>query len=196
MRDRIVPKPLNRDWRPGRREKRRVRGMTSVVTVRSAEKGDFPQIKEIASTAFQLHRFWTDRDLERENVEAYYGVEVDGFEEELSRNRDRFEIFVGDEQGHILGYIVIRMDGHLSATFKQRWGIIASFALRSGSRGKGLGTLLLSRALRWFEGKGAERVDVSTDAENIAAIQCYEKQGFRTVYSGVTLTKKLRCGNP
>jgi len=166
-----------------------------MVVIRFVEGGDFPQIREIASTAFQLHRFWTDRDLERTDVERYYRVEVDSFEDELSRGREGFEIFVADDGGQILGYIVLRIDGHLSSVYKCNWGIVASFALRSDSRGKGVGTLLLDRALRWFNDKGIERVDVSTDSENIAAIQCYEKRGFRTIYSSVTLTKKLRERN-
>ena len=163
-----------------------------MVWIRSVEAGDFTQIRAIASTAFQLHRFWTDRGLERMDVERYYNAEVEGFEGEISRDRDGFEIFVADEGGQILGYIVLRIDRHLSNAFKCNWGIIASFALRSDSRGKGVGTLLLDRALRWFRDKGTDKIDVLTDSENIAAIQCYEKQGFRTIYSSVTLTKKLR----
>lgn len=162
-----------------------------MIEIRAVEERDFPQIKGIASVAFQLHRFWTDRDLEQRNVEQYYSVEVDSFHEEILRGRDSFEIFVADDDGQILGYIVLRMDRHLSGVFECEWGLIASFALKSGFRGKGIGTLLLSKALHWFREKGAVRVDVSTDAENIAAIQCYEKQGFRTIYSGITLTKKL-----
>jgi len=163
-----------------------------LVDIRAVEEGDIPQIKEIANTAFQLHRFWTDRDLEGRRVGEYYIIEVDGFNEELLHGRDGFEIFVADDGGEILGYIVLRIDKRLSGAFECTWGVIASFALRSGSRGKGLGSLLLSRSLQWFREKGADRVDVSTDAENFAAIQCYEKQGFRTIYSGVTLTKKLK----
>jgi len=163
-----------------------------MIGIRSVEADDFPQIREIATTAFQLHRFWTDMDLERMDVERYYSVEVDSFEGELSRDRDGFEILVADEGGQILGYIVLRIDRRLSSIYKYNWGVIASFALRSDSRGKGVGTLLLERALQWFREKGTERIDVLTDSENIAAIQCYEKQGFRTIYSSVTLTRKLR----
>jgi len=163
-----------------------------MVCIRVVEVGDFTQIRAIASTAFQLHRFWTDRGLERMDVERYYTAEVDGFKGEFARDRDGFEIFVADEGRRILGYIVLRLDGNLSNAFKCHWGIIASFALRSDSRGKGVGTLLLDRALRWFRDKGTDRIDVLTDSENIAAIQCYEKQGFRTIYSSVTLTKILQ----
>ena len=163
-----------------------------MVGIRSVEVDDFPQIREIATTAFKLHRFWADRDLERMDVERYYSAEVDSFQGELTRDRDGFEIFVADEGGQILGYIVLRIDRHLSSVYRCDWGVIASFALRSVSRGKGVGTLLLDRALQWFSEKGAERIDVLTDSGNIAAIQCYEKRGFRTIYSSVTLTKKLR----
>ncbi|MBO3803894.1 MAG: GNAT family N-acetyltransferase [Candidatus Brockarchaeota archaeon] len=161
------------------------------MKVRSAEEGDLQQVKKIASTAFQLHRYWTDRGLDRRNVEGYYEAEVDNFFKELSGNRDRFNMYVVEDEGQVLGYIVLKIDEYLSRAFNQRWGTIASFALRSDSRGRGIGSVLLSKALEWFREKGAERVDVSTDAENVAAIQCYEKHGFRTVYAGVTLTKVL-----
>ena len=162
-----------------------------MVGIRGVKADDYPQIGEIAKTAFRLHRFWTDRDLERMDVERYYGIEVEGFRDELSRDRDGFEILVADEGGQILGYIVLKIDRHLSSIYRCYWGIITSFALRPDSRGKGVGTLLLERALQWFQERGTERIDVLTDSENIAAIQCYEKQGFRTIYSSITLTKKL-----
>ncbi len=161
------------------------------MRVRNVEESDIQQIKNIASTAFQLHRYWTDNSLDRKSVEDYYIAEIDNFKKELSENKDRFNIYVAEDGGQVLGYIVLRIDELLSSAFKQRWGIIASFALRSDSRGKGIGSILLAKALEWFYEKGAERIDVSTDAENIAAIQCYEKYGFRTVYAGVTLTKVL-----
>jgi dTDP-4-amino-4,6-dideoxy-D-galactose acyltransferase len=173
------------------REEREKLKASILVDIRAVEEEDIPQIKEIANTAFRLHRFWTDRDLEGRRVGEYYIAEVDSFNAELLHGRDGFEVFVADDGGEILGYIVLRIDKRLSDAFKCTWGVIASFALRSGSRGQGLGTILLSRALQWFREKGADRVDVSTDAENIAAIQCYEKQGFRTIYSGVTLTMKI-----
>jgi ribosomal protein S18 acetylase RimI-like enzyme len=161
------------------------------MRVRNVEESDIQQIKNIASTAFKLHRYWTDNSLDRKSVEDYYIAEIDNFKKELSENKDRFNIYVAEDGGQVLGYIVLRIDELLSSAFKQRWGIIASFALRSDSRGKGIGSILLAKALEWFREKGAERIDVSTDAENIAAIQCYEKYGFRTVYAGVTLTKVL-----
>jgi len=161
------------------------------MRVRNVEESDIQQIKNIASTAFKLHRYWTDNSLDRKSVEDYYIAEIDNFKKELSENKDRFNIYVAEDGGQVLGYIVLRIDELLSSAFKQRWGIIASFALRSDSRGKGIGSILLAKALEWFCEKGAERIDVSTDAENIAAIQCYEKYGFRTVYAGVTLTKVL-----
>jgi len=161
------------------------------MRVRNVEESDIQQIKNIASTAFKLHRYWTDNSLDRKSVEDYYIAEIDNFKKELSENKDRFNIYVAEDGGQVLGYIVLRIDELLSSAFKQRWGIIASFAIRSDSRGKGIGSILLAKALEWFREKGAERIDVSTDAENIAAIQCYEKYGFRTVYAGVTLTKVL-----
>jgi ribosomal protein S18 acetylase RimI-like enzyme len=167
------------------------------MKVRDFEESDIQQIKNIASTAFKLHRYWTDNSLDRKSVEDYYVAEIDNFKKELSENKDRFNIYVAEDGGQVLGYIVLRIDELLSSAFKQRWGIIASFALRSDSRGKGIGSILLAKALEWFREKGAERIDVSTDAENIAAIQCYEKYGFRTVYAGVTLTKVLeKCVKP
>jgi len=38
---------------------------------------------------------------------------------------------------------------------------------------------------------GVKYVEVGTDQNNIAAIRTYEKNGFRVIYSGITLSQYL-----
>ncbi len=162
-----------------------------MITFRKVEPSDIPQLREIASKAFKQHRFWLDMKLDTEKVGRYYVEDLTRLLNAYFGNPDSNDFTVAVEGHKIVGYIALRIDDLLSSIFAFKWGVISSFALREGYRQKGLGSEMLVKALEWFASKNVSKVDVSTDSENIAAIQCYEKTGFRTIYSGVTLTLDL-----
>jgi len=163
-----------------------------MVTFRKVKPSDVPQLREIASTAFKHHRFWLDKKLDPERVKEYYVKDLDRLVTSSFNDPEKNNFLVAVEREKVVGYIALRIDDLLTSTFRFKWGVIGSFALREGYRHKGLGSEMLKKALEWFVSKGASRVDVWTDSENIPAIQCYEKAGFRTIYSGLTLTLNMR----
>jgi len=167
-----------------------------MIDFRKVELSDMPQLKEIASTAFKHHRYWLDKKLNQDSVKEYYTRDLENLVNAAIEPSQKNEFIVAAEGEKIVGYIALRIDDLLTSTFGFKWGVIASFALREEYREKGLGSKMLKKALEWFECKAVSRVDVWTDAENISAIQCYEKAGFRTIYSGLTLTLNLNRGHP
>jgi len=162
-----------------------------MVTFRKVESYDLCQLREIASTAFKHHIYWLDKKLNREKVKQYYVTDLDRLVNAAFETSEKSNLIVAVEGKKVIGYIALRIDDLLTSIFGFKWGVISSFALGEGYRDMGLGSGLLEKALEWFRSKGASRVDVSTDAENIPAIQCYEKAGFRTIYLGLSLTKPL-----
>jgi len=165
-----------------------------MIDFRRVEPADLPQLREIASTAFKHHRYWLDKKLNQHSVRQYYIRDLENLVNASIQPSQKNDFIVAAEGEKIVGYIALRIDDLLMSTFGFKWGVISSFALREEYRQKGLGSAILKKALEWFECKGVSRVDVWTDAENISAIQCYEKAGFRTIYSGLTLTLNLDSG--
>jgi ribosomal protein S18 acetylase RimI-like enzyme len=162
-----------------------------MIGLRNVRSSDLPELKEIASTAFKHHRYWLDAKLDQERVKEYYIKDLEKLVSDALNNPEENNFIVLTDGDKIVGYIALRIDAVLATTFGFKWGLISSFALREDYRMRGVGSKALREALEWFKGKGVSRVDVWTDSENIAAIQCYEKLGFRTIYCGVVLTLNL-----
>jgi len=69
-------------------------------------------------------------------------------------------------------------------------GAIQNLGVIPGHRGRGLGTVLMDRALRGFRQVGLTRAFLEVTADNVAAIRLYEHLGFavvRTVFKATEL---------
>jgi ribosomal protein S18 acetylase RimI-like enzyme len=77
---------------------------------------------------------------------------------------------VARREGAIVGYAMCRIDrGH---------GVIGRLAVVPAYRGLGVGTLLLTDALRYLHRQGVQRTVLYTQADNEAAQRLYERFGF------------------
>ena len=59
------------------------------------------------------------------------------------------------------------------------WGAIQNIGVEPGHRGRGLGSILISRAADGFRQVGLNRMHLEVTTENAAAIRLYERLGFR-----------------
>jgi dTDP-4-amino-4,6-dideoxy-D-galactose acyltransferase len=59
-------------------------------------------------------------------------------------------------------------------------GVIQLAGVRSGRRGRGVGTALVQGSLDWFRAQGVDRVEVTTQARNVPAQRLYQQMGFFT----------------
>lgn len=59
------------------------------------------------------------------------------------------------------------------------WGAIQNLGIDPGHRGKGLGSILLSRAADGFRKTGLTRMHLEVTTDNTAAVRLYERIGFR-----------------
>ncbi len=80
-------------------------------------------------------------------------------------------------EGEIAGYVFYRWSGAPLKTFKKR-GEIIDLYVKPSFRGKGIGTLLLKKALEELKERGIEVVQLSVISKNRAAIKLYEKFRF------------------
>jgi GNAT superfamily N-acetyltransferase len=93
--------------------------------------------------------------------------------------------FLFDDEARIVG--VIRASG--ARTGK---GKLHEIRLEPASRGKGLGTALVMRALQYLKGAGVDRVDLDTTGDGTAAQNLAERCGFAVTAHRLHYLKPLR----
>jgi len=163
-----------------------------MVKIRGFRDGDESRMKQIAPRAFGVYaRYGIDGTLPRPRVRDCYRREVDGYVARVREADPNLEILVAEREGAVAGYIVVGIDERASEIFGFRWGSIISLAVDPKLHGQGIGSRLIARGLAWLKHSGVRYAQVSTDQNNIAAIRAYEKNGFRVIYSGLTLSQYL-----
>ena len=149
-----------------------------------------------ASTEIVLRTFKPpDEDRVRElTIESFHGVSIDHNFDRISgwdRSPDWRErkwvstrqviasfpddSFVAELEGRVVGYIACALSEASSI------GRIMDMAVDPGMRRKGVGTLLIERALVNFEKKGMALAKIETLTQNQAGASLYPKLGFREV---------------
>lgn len=79
--------------------------------------------------------------------------------------------FVAICEKHLIGTILVGFDGHR--------GWIYSLAVKKQYRNKGVGTLLLKRALEELRQRGCLKVNLQVEEDNFETVPFYEKNGFK-----------------
>ena len=79
--------------------------------------------------------------------------------------------------GKIVGYLLCEVQDRLPI-FKSDPGHIHDVYILTGYRGKGIGSALISEAVRWFREKGVKRVTIDSLAKNPGATRMYERMNF------------------
>jgi RimJ/RimL family protein N-acetyltransferase len=91
------------------------------------------------------------------------------------RARDNATIFVAeDEEGAMLGYLSA-VGGEAK---RNRHCVHIVIGIRSGFRGKGIGSSLFAAMEAWARAAGVVRLELGLMAENVAALALYTKSGF------------------
>ncbi|MDQ3043624.1 MAG: GNAT family N-acetyltransferase [Chloroflexota bacterium] len=85
------------------------------------------------------------------------------------------EVWVGRVEGHIATYIGV--------TTYQLWGHLDRIAVEPDMQGAGLGLASLSFAVRLLVQRGARRIGLSTQGDNIRSQLLYERYGFQRAAS-------------
>lgn len=145
--------------------------LSEVNTMRTAGKKDAPALKLIAKGLFLDSRFYHDPFFTREDAEKVYRGWIDNA---LRDNSQKTFLVEGG------GFIICRK-------LIDNSGDIALIGVVSRSRRKGIGRVLVSKALQWFKKNGITTVTVRTQATNISAMNFYARIGFRVKYVDTTM---------
>lgn len=143
------------------------------VPVRRWRERDLPALDPVAAESYRDTRFWYDRNFPRDRVTALY-------REWLNRSCHGFadEVLVAEVDGRAGGFITC----HLDTGSKGRVGLVG---VSADLRGKGVGKALLAAATEYFAAARTSRVEVATQARNLAAQRLYQRSGFVTSSVGL-----------
>ena len=136
-------------------------------SVRPARPGDARSFLELWRTVVAEGR-WVRPDAVGRGVRFY---------------RRRFRRGWTEEEANLVAVAGGRVVGHLGASREEgpvtRHVAYLGMAVAPGWRGRGVGTALLSEAIRWAREVGVEKLSLSVYPHNAAARALYRKFGFR-----------------
>lgn len=163
-----------------------------MIRFRDFREDDRERIEEIAQEAFSVWtRFALDKTLPVEKNKEFFRREVSWYANIALSNQSDLAMIVAEDDGKVVGYIVVGIDKSRSEIYGFKWGYIVSLAVDPEHQGRGIGSSLIRRGLDWLRDKKVKYVEVLTDQNNIAAIRAYEKNNFRVIYSSITLSQYL-----
>jgi ribosomal protein S18 acetylase RimI-like enzyme len=81
----------------------------------------------------------------------------------------------------VVGFSLAELRGPSPGYKRDQYGIIDTTAVTESYRRKGIGEKMVREAMKWFQLKNVDRVELETAAENLVANSFWQKQGF-TVY--------------
>lgn len=124
-------------------------------------------IRSMAAIIGATSHYWHDQAISREAVITLYSTWIIN---SLYRGYAD-EVFIILEGKILAGLVTIKI--------KDDAGSIDLVGVKENYRDRGLGKMLLMKAIWYLQNKGVHDIRVVTEAENIAATVFYQKNGFR-----------------
>ncbi len=144
-----------------------IQKINSSFDTAEATAEDLKSIIEIAVRSFRDSRFMMDPHFERSKAEQFYPSWL----KESFSNAEK--IVVVKKERQVCGFISFKPEPSTKTL------IIRLIAVKSSERGKGIGQILVHQAIATALKLNYPQVQVGTQLTNRAAINLYEKGGFR-----------------
>ena len=151
-----------------------------VHKIRAFKEEDIETIGKISAESFLYTRFMKDKRFGSDKASALnYKWAVN-----CCRGRSD-EVLVSDVENKVAGFITCNIE----SIENMQYGDIQLLAVDKDFRGRGLAKDLVSAAKNWFKENNCKFVDVSTQSDNLPALDIYKKSNFVDAYSQITLHK-------
>ena len=145
--------------------------LEGVAEIREADGSDLEPLKALASRSHRNTRFYTDRSFPPNRADALYAAWI-----ERSFNSPAETVYVSGPPGEPDGYIAFGVPTGGP-------GVIGLIAVAESQRGAGVGSALVSAAIRRLAERGIQQIEVVTQGDNKAA---------RSLYTGLGFTERSR----
>jgi ribosomal protein S18 acetylase RimI-like enzyme len=87
-------------------------------------------------------------------------------------------VLVAEDEGKVVGFCLAIMAKNPPVKSEREYGLISDLAVTQRSRRRGIGTLLVEKALAWFANNGSWHVQLSAAHYNPLAQDFWRKLGF------------------
>jgi len=144
------------------------------VRIRPAEKEDFHKIKELnKKTIWQ--EISDDAKSRISNFDELYEKLWPAF----SQKQGNAFYVAEDSNGEVVGELWVGINKEdVSGLTEIAW--IYDITVKMGCQGRGIGTLLMGKAVEHANAKGFKKMGLMVNAKNTKALKLYEKLGFQT----------------
>jgi dTDP-4-amino-4,6-dideoxy-D-galactose acyltransferase len=132
-------------------------------SIKIAAEKDIHMLQEIVKSLFLESRFYSDPFFSKEEADRLYQTWI---ENSVKGNAADIVFCIPDK-----GFITCKKLPLYS-------GEIVLIGVKKDLRGKGIGTILIENAIRWFKTQGTNVVSVRTQLKNLRAMNFYVKLGF------------------
>ena len=102
---------------------------------------------------------------------------------------DEDDVLVADEEGTILGFVVLQtqLTPPIPCMVRYRFAALMDLMVRPDARNKGIGTALIDAAKAWTRQNGLRFLELDVWSGNQRARSLYEREGFAPVLSTMRL---------
>jgi len=151
------------------------------ATIRPSRPEDVGTLMEIARASFAKDHFHRDPNFPQDKSDELFARWIHN-----SCHGSATTVLVAAEKNQEpCGFIACKTE---QLEREPKYGVIDLIAVSPLSQGRGIGTQLVTEAVRWFAAN-VESIFVGTQANNIPSIRTYEKVGFRLLDTQLTLHK-------
>ncbi|TMW71223.1 GNAT family N-acetyltransferase [Alteribacter natronophilus] len=143
------------------------------------------QSRELTSTSVEELTPAYESEMIQLHDSAFPGTYYSG-QQILERLNENRKVFVITSNGTLYGYIYVEAEPEFGD------GNIEFFAVAPSARGKGIGTQLLTGALKWlFTFESIESIRLCVNAANDRAVNLYKKAGFQHQHDLQVFSKEV-----
>ena len=149
--------------------------------VRTSKVGDEVGVREVAAQAFKGYfgHYHADRRLEPARCDEGY---VEWAVRSCASTEVADGVLVAEIDGSILGFITLRVNSPVEVD-----GLL--IAVHPSVQGQGIARSLMIGALKWCESRGAERMIISTQINNLSSQKVWARLGFELSHAYYTFHK-------
>ncbi|MDA8388238.1 MAG: GNAT family N-acetyltransferase [Nitrospiraceae bacterium] len=138
---------------------------TRGIAVRRARPSDVPMMCRLLEELFRMeYDFEPDAGRQEKGLRA------------LLKRRKSAVLLVAEKAGEVLGMCSVQV--LISTAEGGRVGLLEDLVVKDGLRGFGIGSALLTEALKWCAFRGLLRVQLLRDAGNGPALDFYTHRGW------------------
>jgi len=145
------------------------------MEITSATDTHVPEIVEVWKEFMDFHKDIDLRFPMKENAPLIWEKHL----RDLIKSEDTL-VLVAMDKDHVVGYSISLIESRYPPVFtRETYGFIASMAVQSNYRRKGIGERMLGKIYEWFKSLNIDKIELTVTAQNQIGYSFWKKHGFR-----------------